>query len=227
LWTSITKFDTLPLVRYHESRQYAEVELGEACMEFRLTYQGPLLAERDDRGKRSVHKHEIRRKFHEQLLVLWEKHPSLYRFYKAKFADAAENRLMSRAEQMARRFEKHGIRWAPLVHEYWGLACSLNILFLRPEPKGGIVQTGDLDNRIKLLFDALAIPQDNALPDDFNAASEPNPFFCLLSDDSLITSFSVTADRLLVPDVESSIAHLVIEVKTLITDHDLAYGEFA
>ena len=111
----------------------------------------------------------------------------------------------------------------PLVQERIGIVCSLNILFLRHEPKGGIIQSGDLDNRIKTLFDALRIPKEKEVPDDAQPSEQPNPFFCLLSDDRLITDFRVTADRLLIPTVNPRAdVHLVIEVRTFIADHGKA-----
>jgi hypothetical protein len=194
-------------------------------MEFRLTYQGPLLSDRDDVKKsRLIHKHEIRRTFHKQLANLWEVNQKLNSYQRAKLQWPTPEggiEVASRLEHLAKNFYQHGVQWVPLVNEVWGVACSLDILFLRREPKGGIVQGGDLDNRIKLLFDSLRIPKGNEVPDPFDANLEPRPFFCLLSDDQLITEFRVNADRLLVPpQSESSGAevHLVIEVKTFISD---------
>ena len=45
-------------------------------MEFRLTYEGKLLAHK---GGRAGHVHEIRQEFHKQLKVLWDEHPVLKR----------------------------------------------------------------------------------------------------------------------------------------------------
>jgi hypothetical protein len=58
--------------------------------------------------------------------------------------------------------------------------CALNILFLRRDAPGKVVSgDGDLDNRLKTLFDALRVPNTaDGLPsppeDGFN------PVFCLL-----------------------------------------------
>ena len=200
-------------------------------MEFRLTYQGPLLSERDIPNRR-IHKHEIRRAFHIQLNELWHTHPSL-KFRadaRVQWFDAAKQETYetTRLDVLARRYARHGVNWAPLINaEVFATACSLSVLFLRPEARGGIVQTGDLDNRIKLLFDALAVPRENELPTGFAPENEPDPFCCLLSDDSLITDFTVTADRLLVPNQDVNTAYLVIGVKTMLTDHDRGYIEFA
>ncbi len=49
-------------------------------MEFRLTYEGPLPAERcDDESKRgrAEHKHRLRKHFHLQLRELWKQHPDV------------------------------------------------------------------------------------------------------------------------------------------------------
>jgi len=102
----------------------------------------------------------------------------------------------------------------------------LDILFLRHEPKGGIIQSGDLDNRINTLFDALRIPNQSQIPDTVDPANEPSPFFCLLSDDKFIAEFRVTSDRLLIPSPKpegDADVHLVIEVRTYITDHEKAH----
>src|SRR5690348_9270180 len=140
-------------------------------MDFRLTYQGPLLAERDD-PKRRIHKHEVRKAFHTQLKELWYTHPALKFRATLPFEwleVGGQQVTATRLDNLARKYMKHGVKWAPLINpDPFATACSLNILFLRPEPKGGIVQTGDLDNRIKLLFDALAIPGDNEIPTGFD-----------------------------------------------------------
>jgi len=42
----------LPYVEYWESKEFAERDLGEPAMEFRLIYQRPLLSERDSFARR-------------------------------------------------------------------------------------------------------------------------------------------------------------------------------
>lgn len=61
-----------------------------------------------------------------------------------------------------------------------------------------ILQGGDIDNRIKTLFDALQIPDDCNEVDGAPEEGE-DPFFCLLQNDSLVTELSVVTDRLLTP----------------------------
>ncbi|HET9401724.1 MAG TPA: hypothetical protein VFO34_12320 [Candidatus Acidoferrales bacterium] len=201
-------------------------------MEFRLVYQGELLSEKtynDTRQARRKHKQTIRRAFHEQLAELWEADARLKGIgeHVTDVHDhaAGTHTRTSGFDEIGKLHELAGLKWVPLVSDRWGVACNLNILFLRHEPKGGLVIAGDLDNRIKTLFDALRMPKENELPDDLVPENEPSPYFCLLSDDKLITDFRVTADRLLVPSkIEKANpgVHLVIEVRTFIADHGKA-----
>jgi hypothetical protein len=77
----------------------------------------------------------------------------------------------------------------------------LDILFLRRANPGDIVgHGGDVDNRIKTLFDALRVPSNGGeIPGDARPEPSEDPFFCLLEDDALITDIRVTTDRLLRP----------------------------
>jgi len=59
---------------------------------------------------------------------------------------------------------------------------------------------GDIDNRIKVLFDGLKMPKQLAeLGDYAQIDADEDPFYCLLEEDSLVTSVTVTTDRLIVP----------------------------
>jgi hypothetical protein len=92
------------------------------------------------------------------------------------------------------------------------LGCSLDILFLRyDQPGQTLIQSGDIDNRIKTIFDALRIPKPGEYCGEPQA--EENPFFCLLEDDSLINHLSVTTDLLLDPDKNVNDVHLILTVK--------------
>lgn len=75
---------------------------------------------------------------------------------------------------------------------------KLDITILRPEEPGNLVtQSGDIDNRLKTLFDALTIPDLQQIPPEDSARDGERPFHCLLEDDNLITEVHVTVDRLL------------------------------
>ena len=102
--------------------------------------------------------------------------------------------------------------YQPLVRKSLDLNCALEILFLRQEDPGSLVlQGGDVDNRIKTLFDALRLP-DADVEQRYPQSKEK--IDCLMESDTLISGFHVSTDRLLVPKtVKVNEVHLVIEVK--------------
>lgn len=107
-------------------------------------------------------------------------------------------------------------QFVPLVCQALNLTASLQITLLRPESPGAIVtQSGDIDNRLKTLFDALTVPsQPSGLPSGGVPSTDETPFFCLLEDDNLITKVSVETDRLLEPCSSPNEVVLLIKVET-------------
>jgi hypothetical protein len=186
-------------------------------MEFRMTYEGPLLSHRENtpaKHERAVHKHTIRRVFHKQLDKFWHTHPSLI-----SDARTEQEAPMNYSRQ---RFNQEGFTWLPMVTEANGLICKLDILMLREGRPGQAL--ADVDNRLKTVFDALKIPKGpEALGSkSSNGIQTPQegetPFYVLLEDDKLITHVSVTTDTLLQPieGVPNDLAtRLVIDVKVL------------
>ena len=175
-------------------------------MEFTLVYRGQLKATTPG-NSRVREKQEIRRCFHVQLKELWKQEPLNKTEPSFLQIDAEkENNLLH---------EVAGFQFATLVSERIGLVAELNIMMLRPEAPGAIVtQGGDIDNRLKTLFDALKLPKKEELPKDDKPGDGEMPFFCLLEDDNLITGLSVTTDRLLVPGKRENEVELLIRVKT-------------
>jgi hypothetical protein len=69
--------------------------------------------------------------------------------------------------------------FAPLVSSAlgWETIASLEILLLRPTQPGDLINTGgDLDNRMKTLFDALRLPAAGELPKDEMPSEDEMPF---------------------------------------------------
>ena len=168
-------------------------------MEFTLHYCGPLKAA-SHKNKRKDHKHCLRKHFHKQLKELW-KLPQLSEFRESLIVpepDALESRTLLR-----RVGQYH---FAPLIGSYFHLVASLEIVMLRPEPEGRIfVRSGDIDNRLKTLLDALKVPNETAAsPDNVPPSFDETPFFCLLEDDSLITNVDIQTAHWLEPDVQDS-----------------------
>lgn len=165
-------------------------------MEFRLTYQGPLSANGSPKEKQ-----EIRRKLRQQLAELWKQSP---------LSEAREVRLARNDGKLTRTVD--GFDFIPLVNKRFCLICALDILFLRREEPGSLVRHGgDIDNRLKTLFDALRMPHAaSELPPGDMPTPDEKPFDCLLEDDQLITEVKVTTDRLLQPPAGSNTDVLLV-----------------
>jgi len=157
-------------------------------MNFRLLYEGALPSNGTAKDKQA-----IRRVLHPQLAQLW-KEPPLLAFVERN--QHTENPVV----QPPLAVRRGGHLFLPIVTSRLDLMAHLDILFLRPGTPGSvIIKGGDIDNRLKTLFDALQIPDDNQVGADPPRADE-QPFFCALENDVLITRVNVETDRLLKPD---------------------------
>lgn len=169
-------------------------------MEFRLTYEGTLLGATPN-NKRSGHKHEIRKVFHKQLLRFWQTHPYLKEAFHAHPFIGRTQPEKKLFVHLAEQYTRLGYSFVPLVTADLSLLCRVDILLLRPTMPGQvIIQSGDLDNRLKTIFDALRIPNNK---DELGGYNEPTadeiPFCSLLEDDKLISHVSIETDVLLQP----------------------------
>ena len=196
-------------------------------MEFRLTYRGPLASN----GK-PAEKHAIRKALHLQLHELWRTDNHLRRWLDAGRLENTigipDHAPPSMAEKIGGNYNIGPFHFVPLVSSEFGLACSLDILFLRRDEIGNIVtHGGDIDNRIKTLFDALRTPKKWEEANKENPSPQELPlFFTLLEDDSLITDFRVEADRLLEPRAmlePPDYVMLLIRAKTKIINYENAF----
>ena len=188
--------------------RYREHPEGE-YMEFRLVYYGPLPSE-SGRGGKTEDKQAIRKFLHPQLKQWWEQN----------------QRRLGNAEVIAQNFDQYGFRFVPVVSKSKSENCSLEILFLRRDAPGNLIRSGgDVDNRIKVLFDGLRMPQEHREVGGAVPGEGENPFFCLLEDDTLITEVHIVTDRLLLPINEGESRHREHDVELIIhvkTDQDIA-----
>ncbi|HUO32111.1 MAG TPA: hypothetical protein VMU80_23025 [Bryobacteraceae bacterium] len=194
-------------------------------MEFRLIYDGRLPAQSRNNARVSD-KHRIRKVFHKQLAELWDKHPALQRYVQ-----------LGIVKGVAADFPRgNGFSFVPLVSQkYGGAFAALNILFLRRGNPGDLLRNqGDIDNRIKVLLDALKVPKyASDLAEEEAPEEHEKPFYCLLEDDALITEINITTDRLLWPvsDSADESKHplndvvLVIHVKTSVANRAAMWSE--
>jgi hypothetical protein len=147
-------------------------------MRVTLTYDGPLHSA-TNKDPRTAEKNAIRRKLHPQLHDTWLTHPALEGWLAAWEAATARARYAEDSGRLMLGYRVGSYGFIPLITPRHHMICELDILFLRREQPGALVHGGDIDNRLKVLFDALSMPtQDNqleGLKDD-----EPEPFFTLL-----------------------------------------------
>ena len=152
-------------------------------MKFTLHYRGSLRSN----GDRN-HKQKLRSSFHPQLSDLWSRNPLV----------GQKDHFLNPSYELSAIEEVQGFEFASVVNSRNHLVAKLDIVLLRPEDPGNVLaQGGDIDNRLKTLFDALSVPKDGQLPKGFGPDQDEQPFHCLLEDDSLVTGVSVRSDRLL------------------------------
>ncbi len=99
----------------------------------------------------------------------------------------------------------------------YSLLVGLEVLFLRPDPPGGIIRSADIDNRLKTLFDALRMPSGASELGGYDPAEGEDPFFVLLEDDSLLSHIAIETDTLLEPTESSGGEFLANHARLVMT----------
>jgi hypothetical protein len=175
-------------------------------MRFVLHYRGLLKASRD-----TAHKHDPRKHFHLQLRTLWSQRPLSEQPELLQPKTAGHHSLL-------RPFA--GFTFVPLVNDEMNAVAELSIVLLRPEPPGKLItKGGDIDNRLKTLFDALTMPRhSDSLPNGAAPTTDETPFFfCALEDDNLVTSVAVRTEQLLEPGIDPKFVDVTVHVQTRVT----------
>lgn len=202
---------------------------SENLVEFRLLYSGRLLGASKSNTRAEV-KHDLRREFHPQLRRLWAVNRNLDEFarhhckpYFEKHPEVDPQTLTNEdfrkagVEGISYNWERVGFNFVPLITEELCLRCKIEILFLRPDEPRYVMQGGDLDAKLKTVFDALRLPSCLKETGGMGPQEDETPFFCLLEDDKLISEVSVSTDQLLVlpreRDATPHDAFLVIRVQ--------------
>jgi hypothetical protein len=186
-------------------------------MRFTLHYRGKLKAN----GSPS-HKHEIRRAFHVQLMRLWRQPPL------SDHKDYLESARGDGNYSLQRPLGN--FVFAPLICAEMNVVAELQVTLLRPEAPGNLLtQGGDIDNRMKTLFDALTMPRhENALAAGAQPLAEEKPyFFCLLEDDNLVTALSIETHQLLEPVENQSEVDVQVAVSTGVTRATIGNANFS
>lgn len=204
---------------------------GEDVVEFRLLYGGHLLGGSRNHPRPEV-KHAIRKEFHPQLRQLWQGDGTLKQLAMRtgilQGKDGGEDfgpelrteedigtnaAWLLGIQIISQKWQRNGYSFVPLVTRELCLRCSIDILFLRPEEPGLLINSGDLDARLKTIFDALQMPANLDETGGAKPAEGENPFFVLLENDKLVTKVRITTDKLLFPYKTANDALLVIHVK--------------
>jgi hypothetical protein len=183
---------------------------GLEIMRFVLTYDGPLPSNGDPRAK-----HAIRTHLHPQLKRQWEIDPYLARLNSGRDTPLI---LQGFDPPIVVKIARGAFTFLPLVTKKYNLVCSLDITFMRPDEPGDLVKSGgDIDNRIKTLFDSLCVPPADNQVAKCSPGADETPFYCLLEDDSLITGFQIRTERLLAPQTAQAGGHPENNVRLIMT----------
>jgi hypothetical protein len=173
-------------------------------MQFRLIYEGQLRGQ----ATKDEAKHWIRMHLHPQLEQLWHQVPLVHRREFLRFQGGPNETGVY--EHVS------GVTFCPIVTERLRLVAGLHVLLFRREEPGHLLsQSGDIDNRVKVLVDALRVPSvDEVRRANIDPATAPNPIHCVLKDDTLLTSVAVETERLLTNGkIEEVLAVITITVK--------------
>lgn len=182
-------------------------------MRLTMKYRGKLVATTTS-NSRVLEKHEIRNQFHEQIKAHWDGHSLL------KDIDPKKCQVVSKSgtkqfdvqrplksqdgSEFFWRYPLGGFNFVPLANHVHEFHCELSIKMYRVSAPGSFIFSGgDVDNRLKTLFDALRMPHEIS---QFPAEEPANPdedswpvFHCLLQDDDMITKLSIESVKLLMP----------------------------
>jgi hypothetical protein len=206
--------------------------IGGEEMDFRLTYDGPLRSDNSGSKVRET-KHWIRRRLQPQLRELCQRNPGFAALTRLLRGAPGTGGVIVPGEpnwaDIGAQYRRGGFEFVPLIVGAAGVVCHLEVLFLRREKPGALITKpkdeygGDLDNRLKIFFDALRVPSADELPTGAAPDASEEPFYCLLEDDSLITKFQIETDMLLDPpptDKRTDV-RLIVRVTTRVTAANL------
>lgn len=159
-----------------------------------LEYRGSL---HSGQNGHSDAKQELRAVFSPQLRRKWRDSRQLNVWDRNTFPVATLGTWQYESPVDANPFYKVnvcGFDVIPLVTWHNGLACRLDITVVGDtRSAAAVIGDGDLDNRLKVLFDGLRIPKGPSEVPAPMFGSGNDELFCLLEDDSLIHRFSVEA----------------------------------
>lgn len=173
-------------------------------MEFRLIFDGDL---RPRRRCDIEDIHKIRLAIHPQMQNLWQHEPLVH---STKWLQAVPVK-----GDLTARDEVDGQPFISIVSKGLFTQAELDVLLLRAQPPGQLITNqGDIDNRMKTLFDGLRIPTKAEAKELRGRGLLANDMvYCLMQDDALVSKLTVTTDRLLGEPLGSNRTLAIINVK--------------
>ncbi|HEX5411538.1 MAG TPA: hypothetical protein VFZ27_06720 [Terriglobia bacterium] len=200
-------------------------------MKFHLEYQGKLPSQNaKDREARRALSHEIRQSFHFQLFRLWEQRFLQYAGLPPRSDPSFKESRQKYLEAKSLLVKGTSLRFLPIINKAEHLVCSLGItLYRHQEPGSFLGASGDLDNQLKVLFDAMSMPNDSQLQ-GLNVDQIQQPMFCLLEDDALIIDVRMRTVQLWTTydsQKEQRETKVSVDVKASCTSFQGGYGGVA
>jgi len=172
-------------------------------LRFTLTYRGDLPP-----NANTQEKWRIRRELEPQLRHLW-KTPPLEGMAKYTDPNYEPNNLYV-GHSMG------NLEYVPLITDKLNLRAELDVFILSASLPGGLInRSGDIDNRLKTLFDALSVPANPQQVPPSPSSEPDNRVFCLLADDRLVTRVEVSNDKFLSEPENSREALVIIRVRPI------------
>jgi hypothetical protein len=115
------------------------------------------------------------------------------------------------------------LEYVPLISDRLSIQAELEITLLSAARPGGLLNhTGDIDNRLKTLLDALSVPTNQQAEAQLTFAPPDKRVFCLLDDDRLVVRLDISNDRLLSLEPGSRDAMAIIRVRPVAVKGTLA-----
>jgi hypothetical protein len=157
---------------------------------FTLFYQGSLKS-----NGRAEHKATIRRHFSTQLETIYKR-------------EVLENESVREYVEEKCVREVAGHRYVALANRTFGLFAKIEVTLLSVGNSSIFANAqGDIDNRLKTIFDALSIPPESQASQIRDAL--PDLTICLVDDDVLIRDVRVRSGELLLSENDKDVLVLI------------------
>ncbi len=200
-------------------------------MQFHIEYEGKLPSQNaKDRKARRRGCHLIRESFHHQLRQLWN---TRFRPFAGlpPCDDSSYEELQSKyLEANSLQIDDTDLRFFPVINEAAHLVCALDITLYRHQAPGSFVGPGgDLDNHLKVLFDALSTPNQSQV-EGLDLGQAERPIFCLMQDDAQIIDVRMKTVQIWRPynsPNEQREVKVSVDVKASCTSFQGGYGGIA